>query len=210
MEKENPNPVPLSSPQGIHRRLYAWVLSLAHYRYAIWALFALSFAEASFFPIAPDVLQIALTLERPENGWRYAAYSTIGSVLGGCLGYGIGILLWSLTAPFFLTYVFSAETFQHVSHLYQRWDFWAVFVAAFTPIPYKVFTIAAGVFHISFPMFVVASLVGRGGRFFLVAFLLRWKGPAIKLFIERYFNILCLALVMLLLAGFMILKSGIG
>lgn len=189
-----------------HRRMYEWVLSLAHRKHATSALFLLSFAESSFFPIPPDVLQIVLTLERRSRAWYYAAVSLAGSVLGGVLGYLIGWGLWEAVQGFFFKYVFKEHAFERVQHLYQDWDFWAVFVAAFTPIPYKVFTIAAGVFSLSLPMFIVASIVGRGGRFFLVAALLWWFGPPIKTFIEKYFNWLTLVFAVLLIGAFVLLK----
>ncbi len=189
-----------------HRRMYEWVLSLAHRKHATTALFLLSFAESSFFPIPPDVLQIVLTLERRSRAWYYAAVSLAGSVLGGVLGYLIGWGLWEAVQGFFFKYVFKEHAFERVQHLYQDWDFWAVFVAAFTPIPYKVFTIAAGVFSVSLPMFIIASIVGRGGRFFLVAALLWWFGPPIKTFIEKYFNWLTLVFAVLLVGAFMLLK----
>lgn len=194
---------------ALHRKLYHWMMSWAGHPFASWALFILSFAESSFFPIAPDVLQIALTMENSSKVWFYAAVNSAASVLGGCFGYFIGAALWGAVAPYFLGTIFQESTFDHVGMLYQQWDFWAIFVAAFTPIPYKVFTIAAGVFHISLPMFILASVVGRCGRFFLVAALLWWRGAVIKQFIERYFNILSLLLAILLLGGFVLIKSGI-
>lgn len=191
---------------AVHRRLYNWVLSLAESKYSSYALFAMSFAESSFFPIAPDVLQIALTLARPKNVWFYAAISAVASVLGGILGYFIGAFLWSLFSTFFLTYVFDIEIFNQVSSLYEKWDAWIVFAAAFTPLPYKVFTIAAGVCHISLPIFILASAIGRSARFFLVAALLwRW-GPPVKSFIEKYFNLLSLVFMSILLGTFLLLK----
>ena len=199
----------LASRWAIHRRLYIWVLSWAHHKHSTWALFALSFAESSFFPIPPDVLQIALTLERRAKAWWYATVSTVASVLGGAAGYLIGWGLWELVSAFFFKYIpgFTPEVFQKVSGLYDQYDFWIVFAAAFTPIPYKVFTITAGVAQISLPMFFIASAIGRGGRFFLVAALL-WKfGPPIRTFIDRYFNWLCIAATILLIGGFVAIKA---
>lgn len=191
---------------AFHRRLYEWVLGFAYSKHAAAALFCLSFAESSFFPIAPDILQIALTLERPKLAWYYAGISSFASVFGGLAGYWIGALIWSFVSSFFFQYVFSETTFLHVELLYHQWDFWAIFIAAFTPVPYKVFTIAAGVFHISLPMFILASVVGRSARFFLVASLLWWFGPSIKQLIEKYFNLLSLLLVVLLVSGFVLCK----
>lgn len=191
---------------AIHRRLYDLVLSWAHSRHSTAALFLLAFAESSFFPIPPDVLQIALTLERRGRAFRYAAISSAGSVLGGIAGYGIGWGLWEVLSGFFFRHIFSDAAFHKVENLYQAYDFWCVFIAAFTPIPYKVFTIAAGVFHVSLVMFILASIVGRAARFFLVAALL-WKfGAPMKVFIEKYFNLLTIVFGVLLVGAFALLK----
>lgn len=193
---------------AIHRRLYIWVLSFAHHKHSTLALFLLSFAESSFFPIPPDVLQIALTLERRNRAFWYATVSTIASVLGGAAGYLIGMLFWGALSQIFFDYIpgFTPEVYEKVHGLYEEYNFLIIFAAAFTPIPYKVFTITAGVFGILFPMFVIASAVGRAGRFFLVALLL-WKfGPPIRTFIDRYFNMICIAATLLLIGGFVLLK----
>ncbi len=186
--------------------MYDWVLAQAHSKHGTLALFLLSFAESSFFPIPPDVLQIALTLERRSRAFYYAAVSAVASVLGGLAGYAIGWGLWAAVDGFFFRYVFDEAVFDRVEGLYQRYDFWCVFAAAFTPIPYKVFTIAGGVFHISLPMFILASIIGRSGRFFLVAAMLWWFGPPIKSFIDRYFNILSVVFTVLLVGFFLLLK----
>lgn len=203
----NTNSKSISIPRlSLLRRLYAWVLSCAHKKYATSILFILSFAEASFFPIAPDLLQIPLTLERPKKAWLYASISSIASVLGGLFGYLIGATLWHLTSNFFLTYVFSETTFNQVGALYHNWEAWVVLAAAFTPIPYKVFTIAAGVFQVPLGMFIFASIIGRSARFFLVAALL-WKwGEATKLFIEKYFNLLTVVLLLLIVGGILTVR----
>lgn len=181
------------------KRSYNWVLSWADTRYGVPALIVLAFAEASFFPIPPDVLLIALSLARPGKALRYALAATLGSVCGGVLGYAIGHGLWSITAEWFYAYVpgFTPEIFQRVGELFSRYDFWTVFAAGFTPIPYKVFTISAGAFGLNFPVFVLASIVSRGLRFYLVAGLLRLYGARARLFIERYFNLLSLLALIL-------------
>lgn len=191
---------------AIHRRMYEWVLSFAHSRYSGGALFVLAFAESSFFPVPPDVLQVALTLERRARAFYYAAISAAGSVLGGLAGYAIGWGAWAAVDDLFFRYIISPEAFAKVEGLYQEYDFWAVFIAAFTPIPYKVFTIAGGVFHISLPMFVLGSLVGRSARFFLVALLLYAFGPPMKRFVERYFDLLSIVFVVVLVGGFALYK----
>lgn len=191
-----------------HRRAYDWVLSLAHHKHSTIALFLLSFAESSFFPIPPDVLQIALTLERRAKAWWYAGVSTAASVLGALAGYIIGWGFWEVLEQPFYDYVpgFTPEAFQRVAGLYESWNFWIVFIAAFTPIPYKVITITAGVFHIALLPFIVASIIGRGARFFLVAALLWWFGAPIKAFVEKYFNLLTLVFGVLIVGGFLIMK----
>jgi membrane protein YqaA with SNARE-associated domain len=186
--------------------MYDWVLAQAHSKHGTRALFLLSFAESSFFPVPPDVLQIALTLERRSRAFFYAGVSSVASVLGGVAGYAIGRGLWAAVDQFFFRYVFAESVFKRVEGLYQTYDFWCVFIAAFTPIPYKVFTIAGGVFQISLPMFLLASAVGRSGRFFLVALLLWWFGPPIKTFIDRYFNLISVVFTVLLVGFFVLLK----
>ena len=188
------------------RAIYDWVLHWAATPYATYALFLLALAEASFFPIPPDVLLLAICLSRPARSLRYAGICTLGSVLGGMAGYAIGWGLWELTSGFFFAYVpgFTPEVFERVAGLYQRWDFWAVFVAGLTPIPYKVFTIAGGVFGINFPVFVLASILSRALRFGIEGYLIMRFGPPIKGFIDRYFNWLSLAFAVLLIGGFLL------
>lgn len=192
----------------VHRRLYDWVLSLAHHKHATAALFIISFTESSFFPVPPDVLQIALTLERRSRAWWYATVSTVASVLGGIFGWIIGFALWAVVSEAFFKYVpgVTPENFALVETKFQENAFLTIFTAAFTPIPYKVFTIAAGVFHVSLWMLIIGSIVGRGGRFFAVAALLYIFGPPVKKFIEKYFNLLTLAFVALLVVGVVVWK----
>jgi membrane protein YqaA with SNARE-associated domain len=196
--------------RGWHYRLYDWVLHWSAHPRAQSALFALAFAEASFFPVPPDILLIAMAVARTKRALRYAALATAGSVLGGLLGYGIGRGVWYLVDDYFFRFLgmfgFTPENFAAVQGAYQDNAFLAVFTAGFTPIPYKVFTIAAGVFEINLGAFVAASLLGRAGRFFLVALLLRWLGPRVLPFIERYLGWLTLAFVVLLVLGFYFIK----
>ena len=199
---------PIKKP-GIVRRLYNWVLSWADTPYGSPALFVLAFMESSFFPIPPDVLQIALSAGKSKRAFWYAGVSLVGSVLGALLGYLIGSMFWEATQSFFFTHVFSEERFGQVKNLYQQWDFWAIFVAAFTPIPYKIFTIAAGVCGIAIPLFLFASVIGRGLRFFTVAALMFFFGPTIKDWIEKYFNLLAIIFTILLIGGFMLFKYAL-
>ncbi len=199
----------------IIRDLYEWVLHWAETPYGSLALFVLAFAEASFFPIPPDALLIALILGSQAKAFKFALNCTIGSIAGALLGYSIGYFLWwsgdnqfSSVAYFFFNHIpgFTEKVFFNVQKLYEAWDFWIVFTAGFTPIPYKVFTISSGAFQINLVAFIVASFIGRAGRFFLVAFLI-WKfGPQIKSFIDKYFNWLALAFTVLLIGGFVAIK----
>lgn len=187
------------------RRLYDWVLSLAQHRHAPAALFLLAFAESSFFPIPPDVLLIALALGIPARAFRLALITTIGSALGGLAGYGIGFGLMTSVGQWILDLYNLHAQFARIRDLYLEYDVWAVGIAGFTPIPYKVFTIAAGAFEMDPWRFVLASLVSRGARFFLVAWLIYHYGAPIKGFIDRYFNALTILFTVLLVGFFLLL-----
>lgn len=182
--------------------LYEWTIAWAESPYGVWALAAVAFVESSVFPIPPDVLLIALSLGNPAGALGYAAASTAGSVLGGMAGYGIG---YGGGRPI-MERLFSRARIQRVHDAFQRHEAWAVAIAGFTPVPYKVFTIGAGVFYVNFKVFVLASALGRGARFFLVAGLLAVYGDPVRVFIERYFEALTVAFVALLLAGFVVLR----
>jgi membrane protein YqaA with SNARE-associated domain len=194
------------------RSLYDWVIGWAQTPYGVIALFLLAFAEASFFPIPPDVLLIALCVGHRERAFWFALVCTAGSVLGGIFGYLIGWGIWHSVDQLFFTYVpgFSEEVFNKVGGYYDTYNFWIVFVAAFTPIPYKVITIAAGVFGINFVMFLIASTVGRAARMFLVAGLLYLYGEPIRNFIDKYFNILTVLLIAGIIGGFVFLRVVAG
>jgi len=188
------------------RRLYDWVLSWAETPFGPAALFALAFCEASFFPIPPDVLLIALSLSIPARALWYALLASMGSVLGGIAGYLIGFLLWQTLSTLFFTYIpgFSPEVFSTVQGYFDQYDFLVVFAAGFTPIPYKIITIGAGVFGVNFFIFIIASIISRSARFFLVALLLKYYGAPVRVLIDRYFNWLALAFVALLAGGFIV------
>jgi len=188
------------------RRLYDWVLHWADTPYGTWALFLLAFCESSFFPIPPDILLIALAVAAPKKSIKYALVCSIGSVLGGCFGYLIGWRFMETIGNKIILFYGFGDKFYYIKHLYQSYDAWAVGVAGFTPIPYKVFTISAGAFRINFPVFLFASLVSRSARFFLVGGLIYRFGPRIQTFIGKYFNILAIAFTVLLLAGFVAIK----
>jgi membrane protein YqaA with SNARE-associated domain len=190
------------------RQLYNWVLSWANTPYGGIALFLIAVGESSVFPIPPDVLLIALCLGRRDKWVQYATICTAGSVVGAVIGYGIGWGLWHAVDEFFFTYVpgFTHEAFDRVQELYKRYDVAIVFTAAFTPLPYKVITVTAGVFGLNFILFILVSIVGRAARFFLVAGLLYWFGEPIGQFIDKRFNLLATVFTVLLIGGFYALK----
>ncbi len=188
------------------RNLYDWVLGWAHKPYGAAALFALAFAESSFFPIPPDVLLIALALSIPRRALYFAAIASIGSVAGGAFGYGIGLYFMNFIGNHIINLYGLTDKFDYIQGLYRNYDAWAVAIAGFTPIPYKVFTITAGAFKINFIVFILASFISRSARFFIIALLIRRYGVPIKEFIEKYFNILTLIVVLLVIGGFILIK----
>jgi membrane protein YqaA with SNARE-associated domain len=199
----------------ILRNLYDWVLHFANTPHGAAALFLLAFAESSIFPIPPDALLIALVLGAQTKAFRFAAICTLGSILGALAGYGLGHFLWwtpsnefTGIAQFFFNNIpgFTVEAFNNIQKMYDEYNFWIVFTAGFTPIPYKLITISSGAFNINMAIFIIASIISRGARFFLVAFLI-WKfGPQIKSFIDKYFNWLAIVFTVLLIGGFVVIK----
>ncbi len=192
--------------KGIMRRLYDQCMEWLQTPYGIWVLFAIAFVESSFFPIPPDVFLIALCIAVPKKSFKYAAMCAAGSVLGGAFGYGLGMWFMDGVGTPIMGFYGLSEKYLTVQSLYQEYDAWAVGAAGFTPLPYKLFTITAGAFHINFPTFMLASLVSRSARFFLVAVFI-WKfGPPVKYFIDKYFNILSILFLVLLIGGFVLIK----
>jgi membrane protein YqaA with SNARE-associated domain len=193
-----------------HRRLYDWVIHFANTRHGVTALFILSFAESSFFPVPPDVLLAPLALGSPRKWLRFALACSIASVLGGIFGYMIGVFLWEAISAWVYAHLgpigLTPENFAKFQGWYAKYDFWVVFTCGFTPLPYKVCTISAGIARISFLGFIVASTLSRSARFFLVAGLMGWKGEAIRPVIEKYFNWFSLAFMVLLIGGFLVIK----
>ena len=197
------------------RRLYDWVLHWSETKYGLPALFILSLSESSFFPIPPDVLLIALALGMQSKALYFAFICSIASILGAMLGYAIGYFAWwnnigeySSVALFFFNHIpgFSTELFTAIQQKFDLYNFFIVFTAGFTPIPFKIITISAGAFNINFPMFVIASTISRSARFFLVAFLIKKYGKPITAFIDKYFNILSIVFTIVLIGGFFALK----
>jgi len=190
--------------RGALHRLYDWVLGWANRPGGTWALFGIAFAEASFFPIPPDILLIPLALGRPKRSLWFALVCTAGSVLGAIGGFLIGTFLFASVGQAILELYGVTRQYAELGQMFNNNLWLTLGTAGFTPIPFKVFTIAAGAFGVAFLPFIVVSAASRGGRFFLVAGLLRLFGEPIRAFIERYFNILSLLFVILLVGGFLL------
>lgn len=188
------------------RSLYNWTLDKAEHPKALWILAALSFAESSFFPIPPDILLIPMVLAAPTRAWRIALVCSIASVLGGIFGYYIGYALFETAGQPIIDFYGMQEKFIWFQAKYNEWGAWIVGLAGFTPIPYKVFTIASGLTQLDLTTFIVASALSRAARFFLVAALL-WKfGTPIRSFIEKRLGLLTLLFFALLVGSFLALK----
>ncbi len=196
----------LDSP-GMMRRLYDHCMDWIGGRHGEWILFLIAFVESSFFPLPPDIFLIAMCVAIPTRSFRYAAICSVGSVLGGALGYGLGFwFMDSIGMPIVDWYGLTGK-YDMVQQYFKAYDVWIVGTAGFTPIPYKLFTITAGFVHSNFLTFMVVSLLSRSARFFLVAGLI-WKfGPQITRFIDRYFNLLSITFIILLAGGFFLMKA---
>ena len=196
------------------RKIYDWVLGWADRPSGPKALAGISFAEASFFPIPPDVLLIPLALGNKERAMYLGILCSASSVLGAALGYGIGLWIWwdkpgefSMFAKFFFDNIpgFDRVAFSNIKNLYDQYNFMIIFTAGFTPIPFKLFTISAGAFSIQFPLFILAGTVSRSARFLLVAYLIKRFGEPIRAFIDKYFNLLAILFTVLLFGGFFLI-----
>lgn len=192
----------------ILKLLYSWVIHFAETPYGAVALFLIAFSESSFFPVPPDVLLIVLCVSVPKKSFQFAFICVSASVLGGILGYFIGFKFYELIGRRIIEFYGLQEYFEIVGRKYGENAFVSIAIAGFTPIPYKVFTIAAGVFHenVSLYTLITASLFSRSARFFLVGSLIYIFGEKIKIFIEKYFNLLTIIFVGLLILGFLAIK----
>jgi membrane protein YqaA with SNARE-associated domain len=188
------------------QRLYHRVLALAASPRAPWWLAAIAFAESSFFPIPPDVLLVPMALARPERAWRFATICTLASVAGGVLGYCIGYALFEVVAtPLLHAYHYEAA-FERFRQTYAEYGLWVILIKGLTPIPYKIVTIASGAAAFSFPVFVAASVVTRGARFFLLATLLHFYGERVRDFIERRLTLVTSLVALGIVAGFVVIR----
>ncbi|HXK35043.1 MAG TPA: VTT domain-containing protein [Candidatus Paceibacterota bacterium] len=183
----------------LRRRLKEWVIAKAESKTGTFWLILFSFAESSFFPIPPDFLLIAILLAKQERRWFfYSLITTIASVLGGLFGYLIGFAFFEFAGQKLIDLYNLQDKVDYVAGLFQQNAFFTILVAAFTPIPYKVFTISAGLFSISLPIFIIASIIGRGGRFFAVGLALRFWGPQIAHLLYKYFNFFSIIAVIII------------
>lgn len=191
---------------GLIKRLYDWVLHWADTPYGAPALFILAVVESSFFPIPPDPLLLALGISKPKKGLWYATICTVGSVIGGALGYAIGYFFIESIGMRIIEVYGLMGKYSTIQALYEEWNAVVVLVAGVSPIPYKVFTIAAGAFEVSFVTFMLASIAGRGVRFYAEGALIRWYGEPIRAFIEKYMTLISWLFAVLLVGGFLALK----
>ncbi|MEK9941446.1 MAG: YqaA family protein [Gammaproteobacteria bacterium] len=185
----------------IFSRLYDWVLGWAKHPRASRYLAALSFAESSFFPIPPDVMLAPMALARRDRAWWFAFITTVWSVLGGALGYLIGMFLFDVLAQPLISFYDASEAFATAQDKFKAHGVWIVFIAGFTPIPYKIFTISAGLASMAFFPFVVASLIGRGARFFLVSALIYFGGERFESGLRRYVDLIGWLVIALIVVG---------
>ncbi len=188
------------------KRLYDRLINLAAGPNAFWALLAVSFAESSFFPIPGDILLIPMILARPRDAWRLAAWCTMASVVGGLLGYAIGYYGFDLIGRPILEFHGAMGRYEALKAGFDKWGVWIIILKGITPIPYKLVTIASGVAHFDLAAFVGASIISRSIRFFLVAALLWWFGPAVRDFIEKRLMLVTGAFAVCLVGGFLVIR----
>ncbi|WP_224824760.1 YqaA family protein [Cognatishimia sp. MH4019] len=188
------------------RRLYDWTLSLAESPYALWALAAVAFMESSFFPIPPDLLMIPMILATPRRAFLIAGVALVSSVLGGLFGYAIGALAYDTLGAPVLMALGKEAYFEQFTTRYNEWGLWVVLTAGVTPFPYKVITILSGATGLNLPVFILTSIVARGLRFFVVAWLL-WKfGAPIRDFIEKRLGLMFTLFIILLFGSFYLVR----
>ncbi|MCG8432563.1 MAG: DedA family protein [Gammaproteobacteria bacterium] len=186
-------------------KLYDRVMRWVAHPHAQWYLGGLSFAESSFFPIPPDVMLAPMTLARPAKGWYFALLTTVTSVAGGILGYFIGFFAIEIIEPYIQQFGY-VESYHRAQAWFEEWGFWAIFLAGFSPIPYKIFTITAGALTMPFLPFTIASFIGRGARFFLVSALIIWGGEKVEEHLRRHIDLLGWLTVLLAVIAYFVYK----
>ena len=190
----------------ILRQLYDWTLRKANHPKATWFLSFISFTESSFFPIPPDIILIPMVIANRIKALWYAFICTFSSVLGAIAGYFIGAIFYSTLGVIIIKYYALESQFTDFELLYNKYGFWVVLGASFTPFPFKFITIASGLFHLNLYLFVFVAIIGRGLRFYLIAILLKIFGNFIKNFIDKFFNLLVILFFILLFGSFIFLK----
>lgn len=191
---------------GFIHKIYDWIIRLSGNRNALMWLFIISFVESSFFPIPPDIMLIPMILATPKEAWKIAGVCTIASVIGAYLGYIIGVYFFQLIAEPLLNFYGYLDKFNEFKNLYEEYGAWIVFGAGITPFPYKIITIASGVVHLNLVVFTIASVIARGLRFFLIAWLLKTYGAKMRFFIEKNLGWLSVLFLVLLFGGFILIK----
>ena len=193
-------------PIPLLRSLYDWVMKKAAHPKAIWWLAGISFAESSFFPIPPDVMLVPMVLANRQRAWVIAGVCLVASVLGGMLGYYIGYALLETVGQWIIQLYGMQDGLIGFQEWYAEYGLWVILIKGATPIPYKIVTIASGIAHFSLPIFIAASIVTRGIRFYLVAGLLYWYGEPIRAFIEKRLTLVTTLFVVCLAGGFIVIK----
>ncbi|MEY8214188.1 MAG: YqaA family protein [Colwellia sp.] len=186
--------------------MYEWTLKWAEHKFAPIILSVLTFAESVFFPIPPDVLLAPMVLAKPKKAWQFASLTTISSIVGGMVGYLLGYMMFEPWIQPLITEFGYQQRFDTAMAWFSEWGVWVVFIAGFSPIPYKLFTVSAGFLQMAFLPFLVASAVGRGMRFFLVAGLIKWGGSAMEKSLRKYIDILGWTIVTLIIIAYLIYK----
>ena len=188
------------------KAVYNWTIKLSATRYALWALAIVAFAESSFFPIPPDILLIPLIIAKPKNAYLIACIAMIASVLGGGLGYYIGLKLYETIGIIIINFYHAQQLFLEFQAQFNKYGAAAVLFAGVTPFPYKIITISSGIAGMPIYQFFIFSIIARGARFFIIAILLRLYGEPIRDFIERHLNLLFIVFMVLLVLGFLLIK----
>lgn len=191
---------------NVFSSLYLWTLRWAEHRFAPRYLAALTFAESIFFPIPPDVLLAPMVLAKPEKAWYFASLTTVASILGGAVGYWLGYLMFEPWIQPLITQFGYQERFNIAIEWFNQWGVWVVFIAGFSPIPYKLFTVSAGFLHMAFLPFFIASAIGRGLRFFLVATLIKWGGIAMEKKLRQWVDVIGWSVVAIIVVGYLVLR----
>lgn len=191
---------------SIFSRLYLWTLRWAEHRFAPRYLAALTCAESIFFPIPPDVLLAPMVLAKPEKAWYFAGLTTLASILGGAIGYWLGYLMFEPWIQPLISHLGYQARFDIAIEWFTQWGVWVVFIAGFSPIPYKLFTVGAGFLHMAFIPFFIASAVGRGMRFFLVAGLIKWGGKTMETKLRQWVDVIGWSMVVIIIAAYFVLR----